>query len=176
MNIKYFLSIVLVAILVTGCASTGGSHKLVTAPLSSTQSAKYKDLIISVQPASNVTFSQSDADRMTKMIAENIKSEAPSRFTSINSPTPSSNALQASVAVKRYEEGSAFARVMLAGLGQIHIDADVILSDAATKDKLAQYEVTKTFAWGGAYGAFTGIKDAEVGFSKAVADSILVKD
>lgn len=164
------------ASLMAGCASDGGSHKLISAPLSSTQSAKYTDLIISVQPASNVTLSQSDADRMSNMIAENIKSEAPNRFTSINSPTPSANALQASVAVKRYDEGSAFARFILIGLGQIHIDADVILSDLATKDKIAQYEATKTFAWGGIYGGITGIKDAEVGFCKAVADSILGKD
>ena len=118
---------------------------------------------------------------MSKLIAEDVKSEAPSRFQGINfqginSSSTSSSTLQASIAIKRYDEGSAFARFMLAGLGQIHIDADVILSDLTTKDKLAQYEVTKTFAWGGIYGAATGIKDAEVGFCKAVADSILGKD
>ena len=69
MNIKYYLSIVLMASLMAGCASDGGSHKLISAPLSSTQSVKYTDLIISVQPASNVTLSQSDADRMSNMMA-----------------------------------------------------------------------------------------------------------
>ena len=165
MNTKYGLIIVLLTSIVSGCASTGGSHKLLTAPLSSVQAAKYTDLMISVQPAPNVILNQGDAYRMSKLIAEDVKYEAPSRFQGINFQ-----------GIKRYDEGSAFARFMLAGLGQIHIDADVTLSDLTTKDKLAQYEVTKTFAWGGIYGAATGIKDAEVGFCKAVADSILGKD
>lgn len=41
---------------------------------------------------------------------------------------------------------------LLSGLGQMHIDADVTLSDLATQEILAKYEVTKTFGWGGLYG------------------------
>lgn len=61
---------------------------------------------------------------------------------------------------------------MLAGLGQMHIDADVALIDPATDEQVAKYDVTKTFAWGGMYGGFTGIKDIEDGFAKAVASAI----
>jgi hypothetical protein len=45
---------------------------------------------------------------------------------------------------------------MLAGLGQIHIDADVILREYEKNESLAKYEVKKTFAWGGIYGGATG--------------------
>jgi hypothetical protein len=62
---------------------------------------------------------------------------------------------------------------MLAGLGQMHINADVTMSDSTTKSNIAQYEVSKTFAWGGLYGGFTDIKVVEDGFAKAVAASIL---
>jgi hypothetical protein len=48
---------------------------------------------------------------------------------------------------------------MLAGLGQIHIDTDVILSDVGREEPFAVYAVTKTFAWGGLYGASTRITD-----------------
>jgi hypothetical protein len=64
---------------------------------------------------------------------------------------------------------------MLAGLGQMHIDADVVLTEPSTKEQLAKYDVTKTFAWGGMYGGFTGIKDVEDGFAKAVASAIAGK-
>jgi hypothetical protein len=83
--------------------------------------------------------------------------------------------LQAVVVIKRYEAGNAFMRAMLVGLGQIHIDADVNLTNRETKESIATYEVTKTFAWGGAYGGFTDVKDVEGGFAKAVAASILGK-
>ncbi len=177
MNIKHiYITVVFIASFLSGCASTGGSHELVSTPMSSSQASKFSDLQITVQPENNVYLSQEDTDRITRLIVADIKTDNPSRFKSINSATPSPTTLQASVAIKRYEEGSAFARAMLAGLGQIHIDADVTLSDFSNKEKLAQYEVTKTFAWGGLYGGFTGIEDAEVGFCKAVADSILGKD
>ena len=38
---------------------------------------------------------------------------------------------------------------------------------------LGEYEVKKTFAWGGIYGASTKIEDVEAGFAEGVADLIL---
>ncbi|PPD39319.1 MAG: hypothetical protein CTY16_19175 [Methylobacter sp.] len=175
MNVTFLLSLVLIT-LAAGCASNGGSHKLVSAPMSSTQAGKYTDLMVSVQAAPHVALSQSDRFRMTNLIAEDVNFDAPNRFKAINPLVPNSTILQASVVIKRYDEGDAFYRLMLMGLGQIHIDADVVLADSATKNQLAQYEVTKTFAWGGYFGALIGIKDVEVGFCKAVADSILGND
>lgn len=160
----------------TGCAGSAGSHKLISGPESAQRVAAYTDLIVSLQPAADVKLTPSDSDRMLHLIAENIKTQEPNRFASINAPAAAGKTLQATVELKRYDEGSAFARFMLIGLGQIHIDADVILSDFVSKDKLAQYEVTKTFAWGGIYGGATGIKDVEAGFCQAVSDSILGKD
>jgi hypothetical protein len=175
MNVTFLLSLVLIT-LAAGCASTGGSHKLVTTPLKSTQADKYTDLMVSVQAAPHITLGQSDSFRMTNLIAEDVKSDAPNRFKDINPLVPNSTTLQASVVIKRYDEGNAFYRLMLMGLGQIHIDADVMLLDSATKNQLAQYEVTKTFALGGYFGVLIGIKDVEAGFCKAVADSILGND
>jgi hypothetical protein len=178
MNIKQFCCITAVTFtsILSGCASTSGSHEVVGAAVNNSQIAKFSDLLITVKPGEHVTLNQSDTDRMTKLIEEDIKTDSPNRFKTINTASPSPATLQASVTIKNYEEGNAFARFMLMGLGQIHIDADVQLSDSATNEKLTQYEVTKTFAWGGFYGAFTKIKDAEVGFCKAVADSVLGKE
>jgi hypothetical protein len=110
------------------------------------------------------------------LILKSIKEEERIIYKTINATTPVPNTLHAYVTIKRYDEGNAFARFMLAGLGQMHIDADVILSDWSTKEKIAQYEVTKTFAWGGIYGGATTIKGIEEGFAKAVAASIVGKE
>ena len=140
MNMKHLNIIaVLLVSLLSGCAGTGGSHQLIGSPMDSSEASKFSDLLITVQPENNVSLSQSDTDRMTKLIAEDIKTDNPSRFKTINTASPNSTTLQATVAVKNYDEGNAFARFMLAGLGQIHIDADVTLSDSLSKAKLAQY-------------------------------------
>ena len=57
---------------------------------------------------------------------------------------------------------------MQAGLGQIHIAANVQLIDATSGNVTASYVVKKTFAWGGIYGGSTSIEDVETGFAASV--------
>jgi hypothetical protein len=76
------------------------------------------------------------------------------------------------VTITRYQKGNAFARAMLAGLGQIHIDAHVQILAGANKEKLADFTLTKTFAWGGIYGAATSMEDIEKTFANGVAASL----
>ncbi len=162
-------------ILISGCASTGGSYKAIDAPIADQRRVQFTELQFKIQAGNDVSLKQESIDRMTQLVIENIRADINNHFNNINSELPSASTLDAVVIIKKYEEGNAFARAMLAGLGQIRIDADIILYDYASKTKLTQYEVNKTFAWGGAYGALTSIKDVEIGFSKAVADSILGK-
>lgn len=175
-RIPFLLTLLIFTAILSGCASSGGSHQLVSAANNSGQLVKYTDLQLNIQPVTGVKLDQSDTERMTKLIVESIQTGAPNRFKTINSTTPGTSTLQATVKVKNYDEGNAFARFMFAGLGQIHIDADVVLSDAINNTPLEQHQVNKTFAWGGVYGVSTNIKDAEVGFCKAVADTILGKE
>ena len=53
------------------------------------------------------------------------------------------------------------------------MEADLLLSDGATQAGLANYAVTKTFAWHGFYGALTDIQAVEIGFCKGIAAAIL---
>jgi hypothetical protein len=75
--------------------------------------------------------------------------------------------------VTDYSKGNAFARAMLAGLGQMHIDATVALHDAASQESLCEFELSKTFAWGGIYGASTSIEDIEDTFAEGVAEAVV---
>jgi Domain of unknown function (DUF4410) len=76
------------------------------------------------------------------------------------------------VTITRYQKGNAFARAMLAGLGQIHIDAHVKILTGRNNEKLADFTLTKTFAWGGIYGAATSMEDIEKTFASGVAASL----
>ena len=78
--------------------------------------------------------------------------------------------------ITNYDEGNAFARFMSAGLGQIHIDGDFILSLLpSVNESVAEFTVQKTFAWGGIHGASTKIEDVEPAFAEGVADAIVTQ-
>ena len=61
---------------------------------------------------------------------------------------------------------------MLAGLGQIHIDASVRLVKTENKEKVSEFLVSKTFAWGGLYGGITRIEDIEPAFAEGIAAAL----
>ncbi len=88
--------------------------------------------------------------------------------------TANNDAHEATVTVfiTRYQRGSAFARAMLAGLGQIHIDATVTVTDASDGRRLAEFNIAKTFAWGGIYGGSTRMEDIEPVFADGVAAAL----
>ncbi|MEI6545084.1 MAG: DUF4410 domain-containing protein [Methylococcales bacterium] len=168
----------LILCLVSGCASTKGSINEIAAPVNNDNITKYGGLVVQVI-ADTKTGSEPKlivdeaASRIKDRIVNGIKKEAPHRFTEINAAVPGPQTILSNIRIKNFEEGNAFARFMMAGLGQMHIDADVDLSDYKTHEALGKYEVTKTFAWGGLYGASQKITDIEEGFSDAVIETIL---
>lgn len=166
--------LVFVALLASGCAGSAGSAKPLIAASTSGILARYTKvaLVTSAQgDASKMTAS--DRERIVTLVVRKLKEQAPNRFADFAATTTDTETLQATVAFTRYDVGNAFARFMLAGLGQIHIDAEVTLEDRASQKVLGKSEVTKTFAWGGIYGGTTGIKDVEEGFAEAVANVLL---
>ncbi len=61
---------------------------------------------------------------------------------------------------------------MLAGLGQIHIDGTVQLYQMPEHKLIGEFDMKKTFAWGGIYGAATGMEDIETTFADGVAAAV----
>jgi len=76
------------------------------------------------------------------------------------------------VFITRYQRGNAFARAMLAGLGQIHIDGTVTVTDGPGGNRIGEFNIAKTFAWGGIYGASTRMEDIEPVFADGVAAAL----
>ncbi len=166
------------ALVATGCASTGASVKSLAAAEKPADLGEYRNLAVQVTKADGVEVSGSDMARIAGRIVAAIRKKQPDRFSEIEVGATDDAAPTVDVGVKlaRYDRGNAFARFMLAGLGQIHIDAQVTLHDHLRDAVLGDYEVTKTFAWGGIYGASTGIEDVEVGFAEGVADVVLNRE
>ena len=164
-------------LVLTGCgAATQGSIRTLVPPNKEVNLGGYSKLLLEVKSNDGVSITSPDRERIAGAIISKIKEKAPSRFGEINPQTSDPATLRAIVTLTQYEEGNAFARFMLAGLGQIHIDAEVVLENYASKAQLSKHEVTKTFAWGGFYGASTTIRDVEAGFVEAVVAVLLGPD
>lgn len=167
-------------VIVSGCAGSKGSVSAISAPTEAAKLANYSEVVIHVSMKEGATelpklIGEEAAERIKHHIVAGVRREAGDRFKEINPQTPGSGALAAGVVITNYDEGNAFARFMLAGLGQMHIDGEVTLSDNDSKSPLGKYEVTKTFAWGAFYGASKTITDIEQPFAEAVVDAILKK-
>lgn len=170
------LALALGALFASGCAGTAASVRPAGPGDKSTSLDRYRDLSLQVTRSDGIDASQTEIERITRRIIEAVWAKQPDRFKEINSKTPVDPAapmLDVTVQLTRYEKGSPVARAMLAGLGRIHIDARVTLKDRASAETLATYEISKTFAWGGIYGATTGIEDVELGFAEGVAAVLL---
>ncbi len=176
LRLRLLIPAICVAQVVSGCASSPGGINRVAPLKEGTNLTAFSNLSVEVQAGSGVTLSPTDKERISRLIVDTIKKKEPNRFADLNAPTDAPSTLRASVNVTRYDKGNSFARFMLAGLGQMHIDAQVVLQNQATQDTLGRYDVTKTFAWGGIYGAVTRIDDVEEGFANAVAALILGTD
>jgi hypothetical protein len=164
-----------VVLFVAGCAGSAGSAKPLTAAAKPEVLARYTKVALatSAQGDDASRMTPADRERIAALVARKIKELESGRFADLSSTTSDAETLHVTITFTRYDEGSAFGRFMLAGLGQIHIDADVTLEDHSLQTIIGKFEVTKTFAWGGIYGASTGIKDVEEGFAEAVAKVVL---
>jgi hypothetical protein len=74
--------------------------------------------------------------------------------------------------VTRYDRGNGFARFMLAGLGQIHIEGKIDVYQLPAHTLVGEFDLKKTFAWGGIYGATTSVEDIENTFADGVAAAV----
>jgi hypothetical protein len=159
-----------------GCASSAGSAKtLATAPQAGALARYTKVSLATAAEGAAATMPPADRERIAALVARKLKERAPTRFTEVAVTTIAAtpDTMFVTIAFTRYDGGSAVARFMLAGLGQIHVNADVTIEDRSRPAVLGEFAVTKTFAWGGIYGATTNITDVEEGFAEAVAKVVL---
>lgn len=173
-SIPVLMAVIAVALFVAGCAGTAGSIKPLSATPTSDGLARYAKMSVATSANDDASkMSPFDQQRIAALVAAKVKEQAPNRFNDVAAASTGPDTLHVAIAFTRYDEGNAFARFMLIGLGQIHIDAEVTLEDRTLHTVIGKFEVTKTFAWGGLYGGLTDIHDVEEGFAEAVAKGVL---
>ena len=161
-------SAVLVAALgiaLAGCAGSVSAPEAVQA-LSADQKGALRVSTISADAAGGVEMGDNDFDAVCQKVRGYIQKDSPAVLAD--------SGYRMKIHFTRFDRGSAFARAMLIGLGQIRIEATVDLEDSSGA-RAAEYKVAKDFALGGIAGATTTVDDVEDGFAKSVAEIVKTK-
>jgi hypothetical protein len=162
MKLRHAAAIV-TCVALAGCASNISKPEAVQA-LSSDQLSAVHISDVSADAASGVEMGDTDFDAICRMVHADIQKNSPG----VLADASTAGAYKMQIHFTKFDRGSAFARAMLIGLGQIRIEATVNLVDTTGKS-VAQYNVSKDFAIGGLAGATTDVSDVEEGFAKSVA-------
>jgi hypothetical protein len=122
---------------------------------------------VTVDAAPGVDLLDIDKQRMAQVIASKLEDRRMRNLANNDARD-----CVVAVTITRYQRGNAFARAMLAGLGQIHIDGAVKVFVGADREKVSEFTIAKTFAWGGIYGSSTSMEDIERTFSDGLAAAL----
>lgn len=153
-------------VLLSACAGSAPAPDVVQA-MAPTVSEGLRLADITAEAKPGVAMTPADIDRIISQIKADIAAKNPDVLVD---KTASPDVMK--IEFTRYDSGSAFARFMLMGLGQIKIDADVSIVNSTSNQVVGEYDVSKDFAFGGIYGGVTRIEDVEKGFAKSVAEIV----
>lgn len=157
-----------IAVTLSGCASHSPSADFTLSPPQQ-QRVDANDVVdVKLNAASQVEMTDPDRQRLSNLISKQIDSKKRE-----NAQAGEPKQYEFDVSITQYEKGNAFARLMLAGLGQIHIDGHVIVWSLPNREKYAEFQVEKTFAWGGLVGASTNIEQVEPAFAESIANAVV---
>jgi hypothetical protein len=120
-----------------------------------------------IETADKVVVDPAARDR----VAQKIKLKIDARKLK-NSAAASPRTMQVVLRVTKYEKRNAFARAMLAGLGQIHLEGTISVYQMPNHMLLEDFDLQKAFAWGGIYGAATSMEQIEDTFTDSVAATV----
>lgn len=167
MKLKPFVQALLAlstTIILSNCAGTAPDATF-TQPLAETARISREDKVSTKVKSTDPTMLANDRQRLGEKITAKVATVASSRSGPVRN-------YELAVLIKRYEKGNAFARAMLAGLGQIHIDGVVTVYQLPGRNKIAEFTLNKTFAWGGIYGASVTMDTIEDTYAEAVAKAV----
>ncbi len=117
--------------LLSACAGSVAAPDTVVTALSATTKASLKIATVNADAAAGVAMTDTARNRILDEVKAEIAAKHPNIWVTA-SPAAMPGSVNLKIVFTRYDDGNAFARFMLAGLGQIHIDGDVIFTDAST--------------------------------------------
>ena len=160
------------ALFLSACA-TSSTKPAAVQTLTADQVATLKLKAVTTTAAPGLVMTQNDFERITMKVKNELSAAAPGILVDPASPD-ADKAGSLTLNFTQYDSGSAFARAMLIGLGQIHVEGDVTVLDPSGAAE-GRYKVSKQFALGGIAGMATSIQDVEDGFAKSVAEIVKKK-
>jgi hypothetical protein len=169
MKIGFLAALALLCIGVSACSSSVARPDVVTALDNPNQKLAVVD----------VTCTSGPDAKMDSVTLERIKAgtlyelDHAKPASLLAKANPDARPVSLKINFTAYDKGDAAARLVLMGLGQIHIDGDIEILDASGKT-IGVYKIAKQFAIGGMLGAVTTIEDVEGGFENSVVE--LVRD
>jgi uncharacterized protein DUF4410 len=150
-----------------GCAGTPPKAEFSQPMIAASRIAATDTVDVTIEAAENVSLLPAGRDR----VGQKIKAQIDKRKIK-NQAAGEPRAMQVVLYVTRYEKGNAFARAMLAGLGQIHLDGTISVYQMPGHTLLEKFDLQKTFAWGGVYGASTSMEEIEDTFADGIAATV----
>ena len=155
------------ALLLVGCATTSPGARFKEA-LAKDQHVDANDVVfVKIEADKGIVIEEFEKQRLARGIQDKVDVL---KMNNTNAADP--RKFELAVLVTRYDKGDAFARAMMPGLGRIHIDGRVSMFALPMYERVADFDIDKTFAWGGLYGAATSIEDVEKGFAEGVAEAV----
>jgi len=151
-------------LILTNCAGTTPQAAFTQSMPDSARIAR-EDRVSTKVTSSDPKMLPNDQQRLGEKVTHKVKSIAQSRGGAARQ-------YELTVMISRYEKGNAFARAMLAGLGQIHINGMVTVYQRPGKSKIGEFKLDKTFAWGGIYGGSVSMDTIEDTYAQAVAEAV----
>ena len=152
------------AIVLSSCAGTTPQGTFTQALADSSRIVR-EDSVSTKVTSSDPRMLPSDQVRLGEKVTNKVRAAA-------LSGGGTARKYELAVTISRYEKGNAFARAMLAGLGQIHINGVVAVYQQPGKSKVGEFKLDKTFAWGGIYGGSVSMDTIEDAYAQAVAESV----
>lgn len=166
---RYGGALVILIVLTAGCASTVPKANFTHEIASNARVSSNDQAQVQVDAAETVKILPSERQRLSEKIQARVDSRKQANTSATGATT---RTYEVDLHLTRYDKGNAFARAMLAGLGQIHIDGTITVYQMPEHTVIGEFQLQKTFAWGGIYGAATSMDDIENTFADAVAATV----
>ncbi len=158
---KPHFALALAGLLLAGCAEST-TKPVVLQILPAAQQSGLLIAGVTGEAAPGVVMLPPDIDRITQSIRIELGG--------LVAPADP-RAVRLRIIFTRYDSGSAAARALLIGLGQIHLDGEVQFLDTSG-NIVGRYLIAKQFALGGIAGAVTSMSDVEKGFEASVVELV----
>jgi len=154
-------------VLTTGCAPNRPKAQFSQTIVPESRIAAKDEAKVKVEAGAGVHITESEKAELAEIIDMYITDR---KIT--NSREGEKKTYDVNILLTRYENASAVARVLMGGLGQIHIDGEVTLLEMPERKPLGKFTISKTCAWGDTYGGIARMRDIELTFADGVAAAL----